>query len=243
MAMDYKPYKKAFEYSYTLGAFPTIELIKTKPQLVECVIIHSTFTGESEVRKLCRENGIRTVTGDRMIERLSDKENVFVIGVFKKYEEELAKDESHVLLVNPSNMGNLGTIIRTCAGFGITDLALISPCADIFNPKTVRSSMGALFRIRHRHFASFEEYRAAVSDRECFSFMLTDRAKSLPGVEKPSVFTLIFGNEATGLPDEYGEKTTPVIIPQSELVDSLNLTIAAGIGMYEFTEAAKRAVI
>ena len=66
--------------------------------------------------------------------------------------------------------------------------------------------------------------------------MLDDRAETLvPGsVLGKEPYTLIFGNEATGLPADYAEIAKPLIIPQSESVDSLNLTIAAGIGMYMF---------
>ena len=56
---------------------------------------------------------------------------------------------------------------------------------------------------------------------------------------KPEKYTLIFGNEATGLPEAYADYAEAIIIPQSPEVDSLNLTIAVGIGAYLFrkTEA------
>jgi len=53
---------------------------------------------------------------------------------------------------------------------------------------------------------------------------------------KPELFSLVFGNEATGLDDSFLQKGTSIIIPQSEEVDSLNITIAAGVGMYLFTQ-------
>ena len=69
------------------------------------------------------------------------------MGVFKKHESVLAMDRPHVVLVNPSDMGNLGTIIRTAVGFGLPDLAIIRPGAAICHPKTVRASMASLFRL------------------------------------------------------------------------------------------------
>ena len=82
-------------------------------------------------------------------------------------------------------MGNLGTIIRTIAGLGINDLAIIEPAADIWNPKTLRATMGALFHARHECFPNFEA-----------SF----RNRSLSSVLKfiiSLVFFLIFGFKET----------------------------------------------
>lgn len=231
-----KPYKKGFEYSYTLGAFPTIELINSKPSSVLGVYIHSTFTDRENLEQLCKKNNIPILSGDKTIAKVSDKENVFVVGVFQKFTCELAADKSHIVLVNPSNMGNLGTILRTAVGFGIYDVAFISPGADVFNPKVIRSSMGALFRLRHQYFDSFEDYRRAYSKQEVFTFMLNgENQLTVSNCPKPELFSLVFGNEATGLDDSYLNEGTSIIIPQSPDVDSLNLTIAVGIGTYMFT--------
>lgn len=234
--MDYKPYKKGFEYSYTLGAFPTFELLHAAPESVLEVIAHSSFTDMDKLKNECFERRINLSVNDKLVNKLSDKENVFVVGIFKKYECSLENLKPHIVLVNPSNMGNMGTIIRTAVGFGIKDLAIISPGADIFNPKTVRASMGSLFRMNFCYYDSFDEYRSEYGKHEVFTFMLNgEKPLTVSDCPKPELFSLVFGNEATGLPDEFLEKGTSIIIPQTEDVDSLNLTIAAGIGMYMFT--------
>lgn len=235
--MDIKTYKKDADYSYTLGAFPTIELLKTRPQEVLEVYVHSTFTDVETIEKLAKPYHIPVIRQDKVINKLSDKENCFVVGIIKKYQDVLRADQSHVVLVNPSNMGNMGTIIRTAIGFGIKNLAIISPGVDVFNPKTIRASMGALFRINCRYFSSFEEYEASYPDHEIFCFMLNaKRQLTVNNCPKPKLFSLVFGNEATGLDDSFLQKGTSIIIPQSEEVDSLNITIAAGVGMYLFTQ-------
>lgn len=236
--MEIKTYKKDAEYSYTLGAFPTIELLKTRPDEVLEVYVHSTFTDIQTIEELTRPHGIPVLRQDKVINKLSDKENCFVVGILKKYQDTLQKDKSHIVLVNPSNMGNMGTIIRTAVGFGIKNLAIISRGVDVFHPKTIRASMGALFRINCQYFKSFEEYEAAYSNHEIFCFMLNaKRQLTVKNCPKPELFSLVFGNEATGLDDSYLEKGTSIIIPQSEEVDSLNITIAAGVGMYLFTQS------
>lgn len=231
-----KPYKKDSDYSYTLGAFPTYELIKAKPKQVRKVLVDSSFTDKEHLIELCEENRIPIETNNKLIARLSDKENCYVAGVFDKYNCELQEDKPHIVLVNPSNMGNLGTILRTAVGFGINNIAIILPGADIFHPKTVRSSMGALFRLNFCQFTSFEDYRRRYSKHEIFTFMLNgENTLTLQDCPKAELFSLVFGNEATGLDDSFLEVGTSIFIPQTPEVDSLNLTIAVGIGAYVFT--------
>ena len=233
-----KPYKKGMEYSYTLGAFPTIELLQCYPEQVEEVYVHSTFSEREKIETLCKEYQIPVLQNDKLITKLSDKENCYVIGIVKKFTCHLDTNKSHIVLVNPSNMGNMGTIIRTAVGLGIKNIAIISPAVDVFHPKTIRASMGALFRVKHKYYDSFEAYQAEFPNHEIFCFMLNaDRQLTVKNCPKPSLFSLVFGNEATGLPEEYKEKGTSIIIPQTEDVDSLNLTIAVGIGTYLFMQA------
>lgn len=232
-----KPYKKDASYSYTLGAFPTYELILSKPGLVHKVLMHSGYTDSDSLRTQCERYNIPLEINDKLIGKLSDKENCYVAGVFEKYSCELAKDRPHIVLVNPSNMGNLGTILRTIVGFGIYDIAIILPGADIFNPKTVRASMGAMFRLNFQLFESFEEYQSSYGDHDVFTFMINkEHSQSVMDCPKPRLFSLVFGNEATGLDDSFLNVGTCVMIPQSPDVDSLNLTIAVGIGVYAFTQ-------
>lgn len=231
-----KPYKKDVGYSYTLGAFPTYELLKARPEIVQKVVVHSSYTDQENLEKLCDTNNIPIEINDKLLRKISDKENCYVAGIFNKYSDELRADRPHIVLVNPSNMGNLGTIIRTAVGFGIYDLAIILPGADIFNPKTVRASMGALFRLNHHLYSSFEEYQKEFRNHEFFTFMLNgEKPLTIKDCPKAELFSLIFGNEATGLDDSFLEVGTSIIIPQSPDVDSLNLTIAVGIGAYVFT--------
>lgn len=231
-----KPYKKDADYSYTLGAFPTYELIKSKPEQVIKVLVDSSFTDQENLKKLCRENGIPIEVNDKLIAKLSDKENCYVAGIFHKYGCELKADRPHIVLVNPSNMGNLGTILRTAAGFGIYDIAIILPGADIYHPKTVRSSMGALFKLNFSQFEDFGEYRKLFPKHEIFTFMLNgEHTLTLRDCPKAELYSLVFGNEAAGLDASYLKAGTSIFIPQSPDVDSLNLTIAVGIGVYVFT--------
>ena len=234
--MDIKPYKKSFEHSYTLGIFPTVELITIRPESVIKVLVSSSYRADSDmdILKLCKEYNIKTEINDKAINKISSKENCYVAGVFQKYQCDLS-ESSHIVLVNPSNMGNMGTIIRTLTGFGLSDLAIISPGVDIFDPKVIRASMGAIFKINFKYYDSFDEYYNNFIKHKFYTFML-NVAISLKEVNHDisESFSLIFGNEATGLNDSFAHIGTSIIIKHTDRIDSLNLTIAAGIAMYQF---------
>ena len=179
---------------------------------------------------------MRAEIADRALERISKKENCFAAMVYKKQEGVFDAGAPHIVLVNPSDSGNLGTILRTALGFGLTNIAIIRPAVDSDDPRVTRASMGAAFSLHIRHFDSFAEYRAQFPERQLFPFMLTGAVPLDEAVRRVrGEYALVFGNEATGLPDEFAGWGTSTLIPHSDRIDSLNLAIAAGIGMYAFT--------
>jgi RNA methyltransferase, TrmH family len=231
-----KPYKKDYDYSYTSGAYATIELIRTQPEVLDTVYISSHFNKPDELESLCALYKIDLEYSDIVFQRINQKENSYVLGVFKKYSSIIDPDSPHVVLVNPSDMGNLGTIIRTLAGFDIRNLAVITPAADIWDPKTIRASMGALFRIQFQHFNSISQYIERFPKHHLYPFMLDGGLELKPeNIIKQPLYSLVFGNEASGLDDSFKSLGTSIKIPQSKLVDSLNLSIAVAIGTYVFT--------
>lgn len=249
--MKLDKYKKADSLSYTFGAYPTLELIEQKPELLKLVLIRAN-SGENEgvqkIVKYCDTKGITVSENNREIEKLSKKGNVYALGVFEKYESKLNgsdfakastdKNEDHLALVEPSDMGNMGTIIRTMLGFGVKNLAIIGEGVDVFHPNVIRSSMGAVFKINFEYFAKFDDYLAKYKNN-LYSFM-TNGEVNLPEVKFEKPFTLIFGNEGKGLSDYFKTVATihrrggaSVTIPQSKEIDSLNLAMSVGIALYE----------
>ncbi len=229
-----KRYKKDFEHSYSFGVFPTLELLNHRPQDCLQVVVHpkgQENTGIAKTQAICVERGIPFEVQEKTFARIKAREKDLAIGVFRKIETGLDPTANHVILVNPSGMGNLGTIIRTMLGFGFQDLAIIQPAADIFHPEVIRAAMGALFQLRFQYFKDFDSYRASFP--RSFYPLLTDGATLLPKTSFKTPFGVIFGNESRGLGPEYQEIGIPVQIPQSEAIDSLNLAISVGIALYQ----------
>lgn len=227
----YKAYKKDYGYSYTLGFYPSLELVKYHPELVLKVIYSSKAKNVEGLRILkSKLPSIEFNENDKEYHKLSIKDNDHVIVIFKKYEEELEKDEPHIVLVNPSDQGNLGNIMRSMAAFSFKNLAIITPAADHFNPKVIRASMGSFFFVKKELFTSFEEYHKKYP-RKYFSFMLQSKHYLDELVLNDNNYSLIFGNEARGLDKEF-LNINPLKIEQPGDVDSLNLPTAVAIALY-----------
>jgi TrmH family RNA methyltransferase len=237
MNLRLKRYRKRFEYSYANGVFTTLELLDARPEHVLGVVLSSRSernVGIAKLKDLCARNRIPVETNDKTIERLSPKGNHLAIGVFRKYRSRLDPNRNHVVLVKPGDMGNVGTIARTMVGFGITDLALIRPAVDIFDPKTVRASMGAIFRLSIEYFDSFGDYSHSFA-HNLYPLMTNGRVTIARARFTPP-FALVFGNESSGLPDEFLNAGTSVAIPHDRRIDSLNLSAAVAIVLYESTK-------
>ena len=234
------PYSASLDYSYAPGIFPSMECLKHRPGIVRRLLLHSSAAGREgadKLRELADFLHIRVEEADRALSRISGKENCFAAAVFSKFRDDLSPVRPHVVLHHPGDSGNVGTILRTALGFGMEDVALIRPCVDLFDPKTVRASMGSLFSLRVCLYDSFEEYRRAFPAHALYPFML-DASRPLREVletEPAAPWALIFGNEGSGLPSEFSGLGQPVRIESNNRVDSLNLAIAAGIAIYSFT--------
>ena len=236
--MEFKKYLEDSDISYSFGGFPTYELLKNKADVVIKVLVSEKLEKNDEwakIEALCKQHNILIEQNQKQIERIAPKGNTYIVGVFKKYKQNTLKNENSVLLVNPSDMGNLGTIMREMLGFGYKNLCLVSPCADHFNPKVIRASMGAIFGLNVSLFDSFEQFEKQ-NTLPLYLFMLngTTNLSEIENIKTPHC--LVFGNEATGLPKDFVTKGTNVKIHHSNAIDSLNLSMSAGIAMYEFSK-------
>jgi TrmH family RNA methyltransferase len=259
--MAWKKYRRDGEYSFSFGIYPTLELLKYRPEQVRELLLTADSVRSSAVEVMegrCQELDIPLTINDKAVRRLAAKENSYVIGVFEKYWPSLDAGNDHLVLVNPADMGNLGTITRTMVGFGFYDLALIRPAVDVFDPRTVRASMGALFQIRFAYFDSFEDYLNSLSRERGerrggvqpetgagrvpmvggrFLYpMMTDGKVELGEVKFKRPLSLVFGSEGMGLAASYHGIGTSVRIAQEAGIDSLNLPVAVGIGLYEMLQ-------
>lgn len=230
--MKWRRYKEGCGYSYVFGAFPTMELVETRPEVIVEILVLEKFQ-DRKYLQILEEKKIPWRYDDRTIHRLANKGNIYIVGVFRTYLDPVL-DGNHVLCHEIGDMGNLGNICRTLLAMGIKDLVTISNSCDIYDPRSIRASMGAFFHLRYSHYDSIEAYLKDFPNQKLYSFLLDERAEKLPAVEVQKPWSLVFGNESRGLPPSFSNLGKSIFIPQSDLVDSFNITTAVAIALYQF---------
>lgn len=234
-------YKHDLDFSYAFGATLAIELFKTRPETIRRVFIKGSAKDSeflNSIIEMCNYFNKEVVQNDKAFNILSPKENCFVITEFSKFPSNISRKTSNLVLANPSDAGNIGTIVRTAVGLDFCDIAVIRPAVDVFDPKAVRASMGAIFHANVEYFDSIDDYLKEFPDYNRYAFMLKGK-NDFGGLKIEEPFSLIFGNESSGLSDEYLDFCIGTKIEQSGNIDSFSLPMAAGIAMYEVRNKQK----
>ena len=145
----------------------------------------------------------------------------------------LEMDERCLVLDGIQDPGNLGTILRTADALEVP-VVLTPGCADAYNPKTVRATMGAVFRTRPR-WASQEQIVGYCKEKSIPLYVtaLSDRAVDLREADL-SKAAMVIGSEGRGVGEFFlTHADRELIIPMSARCESLNAAIAAAIVMWE----------
>lgn len=140
------------------------------------------------------------------------------------------------LLEDIQDPGNLGTILRTADWFGFSAVVCSGKTADCFNPKVLRSSMGAIFRVPIIYLQAFPEWVGQVIDKVWLADMAGEAAGVATIASRPF---LLLGNEANGVSP--GLRALPgaqrLSIPRSGGGESLNVAISGAILAWELRKS------
>jgi len=146
--------------------------------------------------------------------------------------------------VGIQNPENLGGIIRTSVAFGTTAVLLSPNCADPFSRRVSRTSMGGNLRVPIIESTDLRSDLLALQHEfgvRLVATVLDEGAQPLAGVVRPNRTALLLGGEGYGLDREWIEMCDDcVMIPMSRGVDSLNVSVAAGIFLYHFAAASRK---
>ena len=163
--------------------------------------------------------------------------NIYII-----YRREDFSNGTFFLLDGIRDPGNLGTVLRTASAFGCGAVIMSEDCADIYNPKTIRASMGAVFRQKTVRVKDLKSTVAALksSGKTVLAAALEKDSASLFDVKIDENVCFIVGNEGNGIrPEIISEASGTVIIPMEENTESLNAAVASTILLYEQYKATK----
>lgn len=145
------------------------------------------------------------------------------------------KGANLIILEDLRDPGNLGTILRTSEGAGITGVLLSTSCVDIYNPKVIRSTMGSIYRVPFVYVDDLGESIRRMKEHNIVLYAAHLNGKKDYDKEKyMSKCGILIGNEANGLSDEISQMADFLIkIPMCGKVESLNAAVASSILMYE----------
>ena len=140
-----------------------------------------------------------------------------------------------MILDNLQDPGNLGTIFRTAEAAGVTGIIMSRDCVDIYNPKTIRSTMGALYRMPFLYVDDLKETIHTLKEQNIKSYAAHLDGKNTYDKEDYRQGTaFLIGNEGNGLREEIAQcADTWIRIPMCGQVESLNAAVAATVLMFE----------
>lgn len=196
----------------------------------------------AELKEKCEKStAIYEVVADNVFKSVSDTQTpqgIMAVVAMPEYtlEQLLNGDKTHLLLLESiQDPGNLGTMVRTGEGAGVTGIIMNKTTVDLFNPKTIRSTMGSIYRVP---FYVTEDLSQTMKELQNQGISLY--AAHLKGEhaydeeDYTKACGFLIGNEGNGLSDEIANLAdTYIKIPMEGHVESLNAAISATLLMYE----------
>ena len=181
------------------------------------------------------------ILSDNVFSHVSDTktpQGILCVVKRKKYDlEALLKVENphFMVLDNLQDPGNLGTIVRTAEGAGVDAVFMSKDCVDLYNPKTIRSTMGSIYRMPFIYIEDIPKLLDVFRENGVTSYAAhLDGKNSYDQENYQSGTAILIGNEGNGLRDEVTEKADILVrIPMQGKVESLNAAIAASVLMFE----------
>ena len=163
-----------------------------------------------------------------------------IIGIYRQKhtdlnEIQLSGNDLIVVLESVEKPGNLGAVLRTCDGAGVDLLIVCDPKVDFYNPNVIRSSVGTLFTNTITSTTKEDVvYWLKKNKIQILSTFLREETKSLYEIDFKKSSAIVLGTESNGLTDFWAENSDYLIkIPMKGKVDSLNVSNAAAICIYE----------
>ena len=215
-----------------------IKLFQEAPrELIERVFVSASF--ERGGASLLKDTGYETVEDSVFSKMCDTKTPQGILTVLKKPRYErgdlLGPGQPFIMVLEElQDPGNIGTIVRTAEGAGVTGIILSKGCADIFSPKTIRSTMGSVFRIPFIYEEDLAETLSWLSANGVHTYGAHLSGACLynePDYKTGTAF--LIGNEGNGLSAAISEKCdTLITIPMEGKLESLNAAVASAILMY-----------
>jgi RNA methyltransferase, TrmH family len=222
--------KKYRDQKVIVEGFRLIEqLLQNNIEIIEI------YTSDPETLKTLDTSGIKLFSAETwQLEKITSTQhpqNIAALVTIKS--NPIIKTDFLVYLDNVSEPGNLGTIFRTAAAAGVDGIVLSPNCCEVFNPKVIRASLGSIFSL------PFEVHEPSWLKEQKTTIVSTSLKDSqnlyemtIPKGDK----ILVLGSEAHGISQEILDfSDLKVIVPITNKIESLNVSVAAGIIIFHLT--------
>ncbi|MCF8011374.1 MAG: RNA methyltransferase [Clostridiales bacterium] len=232
------------EEKFIVEGLRTVEEIVDTGESIDFIMYTSAAVESprgSELLRRARKNRINLVeVTEELFEEISHTENSQEISAVVNRKEPGLEDLFYkspsliVIIDGIQDPGNLGTIIRTSASAGVNGLVLLPGTVDLYNPKTLRSTMGNVFKQPVVRVQRDELLEKVILEKMNIVAGLPGIGKPIFDVDLTGRVAIVVGNETSGIQkDILNLASHKVYIPMFGDVDSLNVAAAAGIMLYE----------
>ncbi len=214
--------------------------VEVPEERIEKIYVSETFYEKQKNELKLNEKRVE-ILADHVFKHVSDTQTpqgILCVVKQKKYDiNELLdlKNPLFMVLDNLQDPGNLGTIVRTAEAAGVNAVFMSRDCVDIYNPKTIRSTMGSIYRVPTIYIEDTLSLLEQFGQKGIKSYAAHLEGKhSYEEENYQSGTAILIGNEGNGLRDEVANKADIwVRIPMLGQVESLNAAIAASVLMFE----------
>lgn len=216
------------------------EALRDAPGAVTELYVTEEHAASLELKETLSDTYYEVVSENvmRAMAETMEPQGVLAVVRMPRYDrQELRKRENAVWLAleNLRDPGNLGTILRTSEAAGVTGVILSRDSVDIYNPKVIRSTMGAIFRVPHFYAGDF------LSELEGFrrdgAHLYAAHLAGTKDYDEPDYAgktVILIGNEAAGLSGAAAAMADCLVkIPMEGKAESLNAAVAAALLVYE----------
>ncbi len=236
---------KHYRYTYRLFVVEGLRIVRDALQEnIPCTILMTETAMKKyseDLQGLMQQPESFRMISDEIGEYISDTEHtqgVFAICGMRNLQlssGNIRPDGRYLVLEHLQDTGNMGMILRTADAMGMDAVISCGSC-EIYNPKTVRATMGAIFRIPVYEETEIRKIVGILQEKKVLSYgaVLREDAVSLSEMQMGKGCAVWIGNEGNGLSNEAVEACDKcVIIPMRGRTESLNAAMAAGIMMWE----------
>lgn len=224
--------KKKYRKKFNSFIVESIKIVDQIPEDFEC-----EFVFVNEDMKDYKTDFKKIVFSNNLFDKLSLLENPEGVSAVIKIKEKKEISSNKVLLLDHmQDPGNLGTIIRSAEAFSFKDIIFLNNCVDLYNEKTIRASMGSIFRLNFIDL-ELEDVKYLISKN--YKLILADmNGKSVEKFKSYDKIILAIGNEANGISESLKDMSDDFVsIKMDGKIESLNAAIAASILMNNFSQS------